>query len=94
MEQNPSRDIFFMRQALAEAHKAKSAVKADLDEQRQDLISRKHRCQTFIQAIKAQTNALTEFDEPLWNLLVESVTVHAGRLVFKLKNGMEIEKVI
>lgn len=36
--------------------------------------------------------AITEFDEQLWMMVIDTVAVHHnGRLVFKFRNGMEIE---
>jgi hypothetical protein len=79
-------------ETLASAHKEKTEALHALAEQRINLESRKQMCRVFLDELKSQYTALAEFDEPLWNLLVESVTVHAGRLVFAFKNGMEIEK--
>jgi len=47
----------------------------------------------FMFEIMERDEALTEFDNKLWTTTVESVTVHAdGRLVFRFKNGIEIEE--
>ena len=79
---------------LATAHKEKTDDLRTLADQRINLESRKQMCRLFLDSLNSQHTALAEFDEPLWNLLVETVTVHAGRLVFIFKNGMEIEKTI
>ena len=37
-------------------------------------------------------HSITEFDEQLWMMVVETVTVYKdGRLVFRFRNGTEIE---
>ena len=63
-------------------------------ETQQTQAARKGTAKAFIKALKKQTAVLTEFDEGLWHLLIDIVTVHAGRLVFRFKNEMEIERVI
>ena len=50
-------------------------------------------CQNdIIREIEENDLTVTEFDEKLWRLMVESVEVDEnGKLVFTLRNGMEIE---
>lgn len=46
----------------------------------------------FIESIKVSTLVLEEWDERLWIGLLEKATVfHEGRMVFRFKNGAEIE---
>jgi len=46
----------------------------------------------MIREIEDNDLTVTEFDEKLWRLMVESVEVdETGKLVFTLRNGMEIE---
>ncbi len=48
--------------------------------------------ENFISELKSRDELLTEFDEELWCALVESVTVYdGGRLVFRFRDGMEVE---
>lgn len=46
----------------------------------------------FVDTMKQQHEALTEFSEGLWSAVVEKATVYNdGRIVFTLMNGTEIE---
>ena len=37
-------------------------------------------------------STLTEFDEKLWSMTIDSVTLHRGRrLVFRFRDGTEVE---
>lgn len=72
-----------------------NAVEADLQHLRQkkaDQIARKELQDGMIREIEENDLTVTEFDEKLWRLMVESVEVdETGKLVFTLRNGMEIE---
>lgn len=47
----------------------------------------------FIFEISELGHAITEFDEQLWMMVIDSVIVHQhGKMVFKFRNGVEIEK--
>lgn len=47
---------------------------------------------TFIRAIESRPLALEEFDDKLWAVAVEKVTVTIkGKLVFNFKDGTETE---
>ena len=47
--------------------------------------------ESFISAFASQEKSLTEFDEGIWCLLLETVTVHTiGALEFRFKNGSMI----
>jgi uncharacterized coiled-coil DUF342 family protein len=44
--------------------------------------------ESFISAFASQEKSLTEFDEGIWYLLLETVTVHiSGELEFRFKDG-------
>ena len=72
-----------------------NAVEADLQRLRQkkaDQIARKELLEGMIREIEENNLTVTEFDEKLWRLMVESVEVdETGKLLFTLRNGMEIE---
>ena len=72
-----------------------NAVEADLQRLRQkkaDQIARKELLDGMIREIEESDLTVTEFDEKLWRLMVESVEVdETSKLVFTLRNGMEIE---
>jgi len=63
-------------------------------ESQQARSARRHTAQMFIDALRNQPTALIEFDEGLWNLMIESVTVQVGSLEFRFKNGLGITKTI
>ena len=57
-----------------------------------DLIERRSIIENFIKKLKEQNGEISEFNESLWSGLLEYVTAYAGgRLVFRFKNGSEIE---
>lgn len=46
--------------------------------------------ETFIEALKRSPGSITEWDEKLWNVLLESGTVNRDQTItFKFKNGTE-----
>ena len=46
----------------------------------------------FIRNMKNSPLTLTEFDEKLWSMAIDSVTMHRGRrLVFRFRYGTEVE---
>ena len=49
----------------------------------------------FINEIPKMDNLPIEFNERLWNSVIDTVTVYEDeRIVFKFKNGIEIEEVL
>ena len=72
-----------------------NTVDAELQRMRQkkaDQIARRELLEGVIREIEEKVLSVTEFDEKLWRLMVESVEVDEnGKLVFTLRNGMEIE---
>jgi site-specific DNA recombinase len=77
---------------LAEKYKAAVSEIEKLENNKTELAARKIRCMEFIQTLKAQPAALTEFDESLWNLLTQSVIVHKAHLEVIFRTG-QTEKV-
>jgi len=72
-----------------------NAVEEEIQRLRQkkaDQIARKELLEGMIREIEENDLTVSEFDEKLWRLMVESVEVdETGKLVFTLRNGMEIE---
>jgi len=60
---------------LTRYNTAKSAM-TDIETQIQERKSRGMKLVTFIRALEKQDGLIAEFDEQLWNVIVESVTVH------------------
>ena len=92
-EHEQDQDVY--NQKYAEYEEQMNTVDAELQRMRQkkaDQIARKELLEGMIREIEEKDLTVTEFDEKLWRLMVESVEVDEnGKLVFTLRNGMEIE---
>ena len=92
-EHEQDQDLY--NQKYAEYEEQMNTVDAELQRMRQkkaDQIARKELLEGMIREIEENDLTVTEFDEKLWRLMVESVEVDEnGKLVFTLRNGMEIE---
>ncbi|MBP3760873.1 MAG: hypothetical protein J6I55_05310, partial [Ruminococcus sp.] len=63
-----------------------------LQAKKAERLSRKELLDGMIHEFEISNSVLKTFDEKLWRLMVESVEVcENGKLVFTLRNGMEIE---
>jgi hypothetical protein len=63
----------------------------ELDRQRADRIGRDKTIALFIRNLEKSRHAITEFDESLWAMVIEYVTVEVdGGLTFRFKNGAEV----
>ena len=63
-----------------------------LQAKKAERLSRKELLDGMIHEFEISDSVLQTFDEKLWRLMVESVEVcENGKLVFTLRNGMEIE---
>lgn len=63
-----------------------------LREKKSEQLSRKELLVGMIREIEENDLTVTEFDEKLWRLMVESVVVDENRkMTFKFRNEMEIE---
>jgi len=61
---------------------------AQIGEQREQRKTRKRELDAFCKALKA-TGPIVEFDEELWNVAVEKVTIQSvTRIIFTLRNGV------
>ena len=54
--------------------------------------ARRDRINHYIQAIKQQPETITDFDESLWNALIDHGTVSPDKIVFTLRDGTQHER--
>ena len=87
-----SADLYSKR--LAEYDVQKSEVEKRLNElqsQKAARLSRKELLDGLIRSMEESGTIVTDFDENLWRLMVEKVTVRIdGKLTFTLRNGTEV----
>ena len=85
----------FYKKRMAEYDKQKAAVESRLKElqgQKVARLSRKELLDGLVKVLEENGILIDKFDERLWRLMVEKVTVDTdGKLTFTLRNGMEIE---
>lgn len=85
----------FYKKRMAEYDKQKAAVDSRLKElqgQKVARLSRKELLDGLVKVLEENGILIDKFDERLWWLMVEKVTVDTdGKLTFTLRNGMEIE---
>ena len=78
--------------SLAERYKA---AKEKLDSVQSKLSERKikkEKMEMFLKQLSRTNELLTEFDEKLWNIMLDSMTVYSyDRVVFVFKDGSEVE---
>ena len=55
-----------------------------------DLLARRKKIERFIETVKGLNELIGEFDQTLWTVLVESVTVEKERMVFRFNGGVEV----
>ncbi|MDL2318727.1 recombinase family protein, partial [Eubacteriales bacterium OttesenSCG-928-A19] len=80
-------DVSEQNRAMAQLRKVKDKVAA-VEAERSERQGKAVLIQTFIREIEGRELVLEKFDERLWMVAVESVTVdRAGRLVFAFKSG-------
>lgn len=85
----------FYNQKMAEYEQQKSEVETflrDLQSKKASRLSRKDLLDGMLKQLTEQDITITAFDEKLWRIMVENVTVGAdGELTFLFRNGMKIE---
>ena len=90
---HPQSDDFYNKE-LAAYEKKKSDSEAKLNElqsKKASRLFRKELLDGLIRTLETADMTLPNFDEKLWLLMVESVTVGSdGKLTFRLHNGLEI----
>ncbi len=70
---------------------AKEKIEA-LEQERTLRLARADAFETFIRTVRDMDTVPAEFDDKLWQKTIDTVTVrNGGALVFKFRNGMEIE---
>ena len=73
-------------------------AKAEYEKHQKTMEQRQLKADTiknFINEIPKMNNLPIEFNERLWNSVIDTVTVYEDeRIVFKFKNGIEIEEVL
>lgn len=91
---HPQSDDFY-NQKMAEYEQQKSEgekVLKALQSKKASRLSRKNMLDGMIRQLTKQDMTVTTFDEKLWRIIVENVTVRAdGELTFLFRNGMKIE---
>lgn len=79
----------------AELEEKYNLLKADYDKlvsQKEEKNAKAIRIEKFIQDIKNHKEEMVEFNEPLWNLLVENAIVHKDKsITFRFRSGVEIK---
>lgn len=85
-------DFYKKKMAVYNAQKAEiEKVLHDLQSQKAARLSRKELLDGLIRSMEESDEIVTGFDENLWRLMVENVTVGTdGKLTFTLRNGTEI----
>ncbi len=62
-----------------------------IEDQRTERKQRRQKMLEFIRMLERTDGLLTDFDEGLWNAMVETVTIQAGgSMVFRWRNGKEM----
>lgn len=91
---HPQSDDFY-NQKMAEYEQQKSEgekVLRNLQSKKVSRLSRKDLLDGMIHHLMEQDMMVTAFDEKLWRIMVENVTVDTdGKLNFAFRNGMKIE---
>ena len=87
-------DEDFYKQKMVEYNEQKSEVETHLNElqiQKAARLSRKELLDGLIRSMEESDAIVTGFDENLWRLMVEKVTVGTdGKMTFTLRNGTEV----
>ena len=88
-------DKDFYKKKMAEYNSQKAEAEKvlhDLQDKRAARLSRKELLDGLVKVLEENGILIDKFDEQLWRLMVEKVTVDTdGKLTFTLRNGMEIE---
>lgn len=76
---------------LAKQYKTVVSEIEKLENNKTELAARKIRCREFIEVLREQSTALAEFDEPLWNLLAQSITAYKTHLEVTFRTGQTVK---
>ncbi len=78
--------------ALAERYEAIKRQINEVDNKSMERNAKRENIEEFIQRLKQNNKLLTEFDEELWNSIIEKVVVHTDNEIdFVFKDVMEIK---
>ena len=73
---------------LTNAKERRDAVTAEIAKRN----SRKEQIEDFLRTMEKAKTLVTDFDEGMWNAVIESLTVYSKeRLVFTFKSGTQVE---
>ena len=71
--------------------KLESEIK-NLESKKAKQQSRRELLENMVQELEAAEMSITEFDEKLWQIMIECVTVKEnGSMIFEFRNGMKYE---
>ncbi|MEA5016951.1 MAG: recombinase family protein [Candidatus Limiplasma sp.] len=80
------------QEMLSQRYEAAKAKLVWIEQQRQEWRNRQHRIEAFVQALRERKDLLHDFDEGLFNAVMESVTVGKdGGLAFLFRDGRLVE---
>jgi hypothetical protein len=78
--------------ALHQRYEAANARLGEIEAQRLERTAKRAEITRFLKTLVRGGDLVTEFDEELWYITVDSITVHAdGRLTVKFRDGSEVE---
>ena len=71
------------------------AARSKREEYREEILEKKvrrERIEQFLDTLRRSGNLVTEFDDGMWNALIERLTVYSyARVVFTFKDGTKVE---
>ena len=77
---------------LTKKYEKKASARAKLLEEKQDREYRITEIKAYIEKLKISDTVITEWDDMLWTMLIDKVTVFAdGKMTFLFKDRTEIE---
>ena len=77
---------------LTKKYEKKASARTRLMQEKQDREYRITEIKAYIEKLKSSETVMTEWDDMLWTLLIDRVTVFAnGKMTFLFKDGTEIE---
>lgn len=84
-------DWYERNNSYLERHKKATERAAELQSLKRERQSKNHTLESFIRNLEENTEAMDTFDERIWMLMVDRVTVMPdGKVIFRFKDGTEI----
>lgn len=63
-----------------------------LQENLSERAAKRERIEIYLKELSRAENLVTEFDEGLWNTMVDTLTIYSKeRIVFRFRDGSEVE---